>query len=250
MVRGTWLAALLPLAVGCSSNQTAPSSTCSEDAMAEAQAQSAAALSGNTSCDAGDDCVLVSTPCKLATACGFDLAGVNLAGQAAVEHAFSVTAAEVCGNCTPQLTDTVIDTDGCTDTPGATCVAGQCAVVSFPPDAGSFEWDCVPVCFPGDYCEIENALTACPGAAEHFVITRPGECLLSTSFSESCGADDQCGLFWSCWGADGGSPVCEAACPAQAQQPMTCRSDCELASNNHGCAICFCPNGCPLPDAG
>ncbi len=229
--------------------------------MTEAQAQVDSALSGNAGCDAGFDCVLIQTPCEVVeNECGFQVAAVNVAAEAAVEHAFSITGAEVCGGCTPEETEEDEgDFDGaeCTDTAGAACLGGQCTVISLPPDAGSFFGHCGGACTQEQYCDVETELVACPGAPPGwFDLVGDGDCESLNSFESpgsSCSSDAECGLGLACAGQGPDGPIgnCTTSCPNAGEQPTSCGDGgCELATNNHGCFICFCPNGCPVLDGG
>ncbi len=242
---------------GCNCQPVKGIQDCSATAMAQAQTQVDDALSGNNSCAQDSDCVLVQTPCQLIdNNCGFDFSAVSVTGQAAVEHAFSVTSAEVCSTCTPVSTNNNFGNTGNTSctfgTPGASCSKGRCTVVPVPPDAGSFELECNPTCNPGEYCDVETEVTSCTGLASYIILSGGGGSCLSSSGSfggsSFCTGTHDCPLGQNCAGADtsaGKSGTCTTFCP-NGLQPTFCDGGCTLTPDNHGCNVCFCPNGCPV----
>jgi hypothetical protein len=227
--------------------------------MTEAQTQVDSALSGNTSCTQDSDCILVPSPCEvIENSCGFGFSAVNLAGQEAVEHAFSVTSAEVCATCTPEPTDQDDDGDGeaCTSgTPAAACSGNSCVVVAAVPDGGSFEWACGFSCTTSDeYCDVESEVMTCPGESSYIALLADAGTCEEITFSfggNSCNLNTDCDLGENCTGdTDETSGTCTTQCP-NAQQPTFCDGGCQLTSDNHGCEVCFCPSGCPVfEDAG
>jgi hypothetical protein len=253
-----WLATLFFLLPGCNCGHTDNDDTeCSSAVMAQAQSQVDSALAGNTSCTVDSDCILVQSPCEvIENCCGFDFSAVNRAGEAAVEHAFSVTAAEVCSTCTPEPTnDSEGDGADCSTSsiPAAVCSGNLCTVVPAVPDGGSFEWACGFSCVTeNDYCDIEDEETFC--AFDTSYVSLPvdgGVCFpIAGSFGgglgTSCTVDTDCGLGFNCNGADldtGQNGTCSITCPTT--QPTVCDGGCQLTLNNHDCNVCFCPNGCP-----
>ncbi len=246
------------LAQSChSSTDQATTPACSAEVLTNAQARIQGALMGNVGCDANSDCVLVPTPCSIASTCAFEVSAVNVGSQAAVEHAFSIIGAEVCGSCTTEVAQLDEDEEvHCeSDVPAAMCSAGQCAVVSVPPSVGDFGFACTPTCGSDEYCEIESAITPC-GAPDYYILvnTSGGECLTSglgvPTVGDHCNEDSNCGVGFSCIMSDAGVGLC-GFCPDEAERPTSCDGGCELTTNNHGCNVCYCPSGCPdLPDGG
>jgi hypothetical protein len=258
---------LLAVAPGCNCKHVTGLPPCTAETETEAQTQVQQALAGNTACvdagpDAGSDCVLVQTACKVSQgSCSFDFAAVSLAGQAAVEHAFSITAAEVCGACTPTPGGEGGLPPGepaCefNSTPAAACVDNECTVVAVPPDAGS----CLPGpdgqtgCeFGGEVCNVQAAQTPCPGLTYYFALNGSGSCM-PTDVGSSCelGFSD-CDGTEVCADAGSGSfgeGVCILSCPDPSVRPPGCDGGCELIVDQSGCNLCLCRNGCPVPDAG
>jgi hypothetical protein len=226
-----------------------------------------AALAGNQDCDAGFNCVLLQNPCQVAAgSCGFAVSAVSVAGEAAVEHAFAVTAAEVCGACTPP-TDDEDDGDGqagllCgSSTPGIQCTSGQCTVVIVLPDAGS----CLPGsagqgdCAADEFCDFAGVTIACDISTPYY-ITLIGRGVCTESSADSCQTNSDCNFDFdaglTCVGASSGgfdNGVCEQLCPDPAVRPTACDGGCQLITDASGCNLCYCPNGCPgsdLPDGG
>ncbi len=228
--------------------------------MAQAQAQVNAAVAGATSCQTDGDCVLVETPCLVNDPCGFTFWAVNRTSEAAVAHQFSVTNAEVCGDCSPTSTG-LIDPSCPSDSsslfaPGSECDAGTCTVVGIPPDAGppgAFEWACGGFCDStgttvgfAQFCEVSQVTRACPGWPGYVVVADGGVCLPKSTYTASCNTDQDCGLGEAC---DQSGAGCVSSCVA-AVSPASCDAGCVLTSNNHACDVCWCPDGCPAADAG
>ncbi len=240
------LAALCGVAQGCNCQPDTGEQECSSSVMTEALSQVQGALAGNTSCDAGSDCVLVQTPCGIETTCSFNFSAVNLAGQAAVEHAFSVTAAEVCPVCTPDLTDIDepdVSVDCPNNNPGAECVKGRCTVATVPPP-------CLPdrVCGADEFCDISGVSVTCSGQAYYVAVTGSGACEMAkdASLGGTCQTDAECPAGESCLGANPtGFDQGSCGCPDAAERPTTCDDGCEIQSDENGCNFCYCPNGCP-----
>jgi hypothetical protein len=260
-LRRIYLTPLLVFAAVCGDTGHTGPPICGGAAMAEAQAQVDAALAGNTSCTADSDCVLMQNPCRVVeNSCDFEFSAVNLAGEAAVEHAFAVTAAEICGSCTPPPPDAGIVCGS--QQPVAVCVAGQCLVPGVP-DAGvgSFEWACGFSCGPGRYCDVEPEMTSCPGASGYVLVADGGQCFESSPSPVGgfCEFEFDCGLGLNCVDAGpdqkGGIIGVCSTCSTTTLQPTSCHDGCQLLPDNRGCTVCYCPNGCPefdggLPDGG
>jgi hypothetical protein len=235
------LGALLAL---CACHPTTTTPECSSSTMSEALAQVETALAGNTACEDGGDCVLLQTPCGIETTCAFNFSAVSVAGQAAVEHAFAVTAAEVCATCTADLTDIdepdFNDVECPVNNPEAACNNGQCTVVAVPPP-------CVPdrVCEADEFCDISNVSVACPGPAYYVAVSGSGACTASdTDLGSSCQSADDCNAGESCLGANGfNEGTC--GCGDAADRPTFCENGCEILSDENDCNFCYCPNGCP-----
>jgi hypothetical protein len=222
------------------------------DVMNQVEDQVNAAVAGATSCAADDDCVLVSTPCLITNACGFAFWAVNRSNESTVEHAFSVTAAETCGDCTP----TSLALGGSCGVPvssrltaGSECDAGTCVVIGIPPDAGppgAFEWSCGNGCDEtgvvtgaAQYCDVSAVTTACAQGG-YVVVADGGSCVLRTTFSTSCTGDSDCDFGQAC---NAFTETCTSVCPSL--QPVGCDAGCLLTSDNHACHVCWCPHGCP-----
>ncbi len=254
--RSAFLAALLTLAPGCNCHPVTGEPECSAEVMSEALTQVQSALALNTDCTTAADCVLVQSPCAIEATCDFNFEAVNLAGQAAVEHAFSVTAAEVCAACTP---DPSVINEGenenggdCElETPAVDCRGGQCTVIPVPPP-------CLPgkdTCDADEVCDISGVSTACAGSPFYFAVTGSGSCAEPTDTDEggACQTNSDCGAGETCVGAnptgfDDGT--CTPSCDDGAERPDACSDDCELVFDESGCNYCYCPTGCPGADAG
>lgn len=246
--------AALP-AAGCGSCTPPPGGTCPDGSVVLAQDQMNAALAGATSCQTDDDCALVPTPCSLTTVCGFQFAAVAIASEEAVEHDFSVTGAETCGDCTPPSAGVV--GASCPFpiasllSPGVFCDAGSCTVVGLLPDAGppgAFEWSCNDACDTSgaltgiaSYCEVGQVTSICGGWAGTYIeVAEGGVCEAKSVNSPTCESDSDCGFGNAC---DTSTQTCRSRCPRS--EPATCDGGCVLTSDNHACQVCWCPHGCP-----